>query len=104
MTGTPQKAPSRHTHGQVEPMKSMLVRYKVQVLLQAGHTQEEVAGYTNMGARTARRIEHEPPVGDLDDQVERKKWRIGRPSKTEAFRKPVEDMLKSDPDFIVNGG
>ena len=81
-------------------MKSMLVRHKVQVLLQAGHTQEEVAGYTDMGARTARRIEHEPPVGDLDDQVERKKRRIGRPSKTAAFRKSVEDMLKSEPDLM----
>ena len=66
MTGTPQKTPSRHIHGRLEPMKSRIGLHKVQIFLQAGHTQEEVAGYTDMGARTARRIEHEPPVGDLD--------------------------------------
>jgi hypothetical protein len=100
MTGARQKTPSKHIHGQVEPMKSMLDRYKAQVLFQAGHTQKEVAIYTDMGQRTARRIEHEPPVEDLDDGAERKKRRIGRPSKTEAFRKPVEDMLKSNPDLM----
>lgn len=100
MTGARQKTPSRHTHGQVEPMKSMLERYKAQVLLKAGHTQKEVAEYTGMGQRTARRIEHEPPVEDLDDRAERKKRKIGRPSKTEAFRKPVEDMLRTDSNLM----
>jgi len=107
MTDGPQKTPSRHMHGQVEPMKSMIDRYKAQVLLQAGHTQKEVAIYADMGQRTARRIEHEPPVEDLDDRAEKKKRRIGRPSKTAAFRKSVEDMLKSEPDLMslefVNG-
>ncbi len=101
MTSTPQKSPSRHIHGQVEPMKSMLVRHKAQVLLQAGHTQKDVAKYTDMGIRTARRIEHEPPVRDLDDRAERKKRRIGRPSKTEAFRNFVEKTLKTEPDLIA---
>ena len=100
MTGTPQKSPSTHTHGEVEPVKSMLVRHKAQVLLQAGHTHKDVAEYTELGLRTTWRIARESPVADIDDRAERKKRRIGRPSKTEAFRKSTEEILRSDPDLM----
>ncbi|MBM4250326.1 MAG: hypothetical protein FJ149_13110, partial [Euryarchaeota archaeon] len=82
-------------------MKSMLDRHKAQVLLQAGHTHKEVVEHTRIGLRTTWRIGHEPPVKDLDDRAERKKRRIGRPIKTMAFRKPVEDMLRSAPDLMT---
>lgn len=100
MTGTPMKSPSTPTLGEVEPMKPMLIRHKAQVLLQAGHTHKEVAEYTEMGLRTTWRIAREPPVRDLDDRAERKKRKIGRPSKTEAFRKSVEETLRAEPDLM----
>ena len=90
MTGAPQKSPSMHTQMEVEPMKPMLARHKVQVLQQAGHTQQEVAEYTDMGLKPVLRITLEPPVEDPDDRAERKRRSIGRPSKTEAFRNPQQ--------------
>jgi len=90
MTGTPLKSTSRHTKVEVEPVKPLLTRHKVQVLRQAGHTQEQVSEYTDVGLRTVRRIAREPPVQDLDDPAERKKRKIGRPSKTEVSRNPYQ--------------
>jgi transposase len=100
MKGRPQKNPPNHTNGEVGPVKPMITRHNVQILRQAGHIQEEVAEFTRTGLRTVQRIDYEPPVGDLDDKAEMKRRRIGRPSKTEAFRKSIEDMLRSDPDLM----
>ena len=101
MTDIPLKSTSRHTKEEVEPVKPLLTRHKVQVLRQAGHTQGQVSEYTDVGLRTVRRIAREPPVQDLDDLAERKKRRIGRPSKTDAFRKFTEDLLKTEPDLMT---
>jgi len=100
MTNTPKKNLSVHIQGEVTQMKSMLDRHKVQILLQAGHTQKEVAEFTGLGIRTIRTINGEPLVEDPDNQTEIKKRKIGRPSKTEAFREFIEDLLKNEPDIM----
>lgn len=101
MTGKPQKRPPTYIPGVVEQMEPLLTRHNVQILRQAGHTQGEVAIYTKVGLRTVQRIDRESPVENLDDMAERKKRRIGRPSKTESFRKFTEDLLKTEPDLMT---
>jgi transposase len=82
-----------------EIMHSLLTRHAVQVLLGAGHTYPEVAGATEVSARTVRRIAKEPPVEDVDDHAERQRRLVGRPSKAEPFRAFVADLLKQEPDL-----
>jgi transposase len=100
MTGRPQKKPPTYIPGVVKPMEPLLTRYSIKILRQAGHTQDEVAKYTKVGLRTVQRIDRESPVKNLDDPAERKKRKIGRPSKTESFRIFIEDILKTDPDLM----
>jgi hypothetical protein len=67
-------------------MIGMLKRHEVEILLEAGHSQSEVARLTGVGLRSVRRIAKEPPVSDVDDAAEREKRRIGRPNLVENFR------------------
>jgi hypothetical protein len=68
-------------------MLTMLKRHEIQVLLRAGHTQEETARLAGVSVRSVRRIADEPPVAVADDVVARAERHIGRPSKAEGFRK-----------------
>jgi len=62
-------------------MLDMMKRHEVQVLRRAGVTQEKVAELTGISVRAVRMIESEPPVVVPDDEAEREKRGIGRPSK-----------------------
>jgi len=75
----------------------MLKRHAIQVLLAAGHTQEEVARELGVGVRTVRRILNEDPVQDVDNVGERKRRRVGRPSKVEPYREFIEKLLVEEP-------
>ena len=48
-------------------MHGQLTRHTVQVLLAAGHTQEEVAKHAGVCGRSVRRIAKEQPVVHADD-------------------------------------
>lgn len=78
-------------------MHDMLKRHAIQVLLAAGHTQEEVARELRVSERTVRRILSEDAVTEADDASERKRRRIGRPSKVEAYREFIQKLLEEEP-------
>ena len=82
-------------------MHDMLKRHEVQVLRRAGHSQAEVARLTGLGERSVRRIEAEPEVVSVETGAERKARKIGRPSKAEAFRSFVVDLLEEDPELLT---
>ena len=81
-------------------MIDMLKRHEVQVLRRAGVTQETVAELTGISVRAVRMIEAEEPVVVPDDQAEREKRAIGRPSKAEPFRGLVAKILGEDPELL----
>ena len=80
-------------------MHSMLKRHEVRLLREAGHTQQEVADLTGVKPRTTRRIEKEQEPLVLDDAAERKRRRIGRPSKADAYRSWVATELAREPEL-----
>jgi hypothetical protein len=81
-------------------MYGMMKRYEIQVLLRAGLVQAEVAKIAGVSERTVRSVQAEPMVVDVDDEVERRKRRIGRPSKAEPFRKFVLGLLDKEPGLM----
>ncbi len=81
-------------------MHDMMKRHEVQVLRRAGVTQEKVAELTGISVRAVRRIEAEEPVVVPDDEAEREKRSIGRPSKAEPFRGVVARVLAEDPELL----
>lgn len=81
-------------------MIAMLKRHEVQVLLRAGHTQEEIARLTGVSVRSVRRIADEATVEQVDDDQARADRHVGRPSKVEGFRKTITDLLAEDPAML----
>jgi transposase len=79
----------------------MLKRHEVKLLRGAGHTQQQVAESTKVSTRSVRRIEAEPPVASLDDEAERARRKIGRPSKLQAFRNLIVAMLVAEPELMA---
>ena len=75
-------------------MITLLKRHEIQVLLNAGHTQAEVASVAKVSERSVRRIAAEAAVEHVDDRQERVERRIGRPRKVDRFRPLVEQLLK----------
>lgn len=78
-------------------MYDMLQRHGVQLLLGAGMTQARIRSITGVSERTIRRIGNEDPVESIDDAAARRRRKVGRPSKTYAFRQQVRQWLKEDP-------
>lgn len=78
----------------------MLKRHAIQVLREAGHTQTEVAKQLGVSERSVRTIESEPAVATVDDTAERRRRRIGRPSKAEPFRDFIVATLKDEPELM----
>ena len=74
-------------------MHDMVKRHEVQVLRKAGHKVKDVAARARVSASTVKRVVKEAPVESFDDAAERKRRRIGRPSKVEAFRAAVKELL-----------
>jgi transposase len=81
-------------------MHGMMKRHEIQVLLRAGLQQAEVARIAGVSLWTVQRVEDEPGVVEVDDDAERQRRRIGRPSKAEPFRKHVLELLAEDPDLM----
>lgn len=78
-------------------MITMLKRHEVQVLVKAGHEQEEVRQLTGVSVRSVRRITTEPPVTEVADAAGRAATGVGRPSKVEGFRKLVAELVAREP-------
>jgi transposase len=78
----------------------LLKRHAVQVLLQAGHSQEEAARFSGISVRAVRRIAGESAVQHVDDAAERCERRIGRPSKADAFRDLATKILVEEPGLM----
>ncbi len=81
-------------------MIDMLKRHEIQVLRRAGHSQEDVADLAGVSVRSVRRVEGEKSVGDADNQAERDRRRIGRPSIAEPFRPYVVEQLTKEPELL----
>jgi transposase len=77
-------------------MIEMLKRHEIQVLRRAGHTWKEVAAISGISGRTARRVAAEIAVTTVDNNAERARRQIGRPSKAEAYRDVVVQALTED--------
>jgi transposase len=81
-------------------MYGMMKRHEIQVLLKAGLAQAEVAKIAGVSERMVRSVQAEPMVVDVDDEVERRKRQIGRPSKAEPFRKFALELLDEEPGLM----
>ncbi len=77
----------------------MLKRHEVEILLKAGHPKAEVARLSGVSLRSVKRIAEESPVVHVDDEAERGKRQIGRPSTVANFRKQVIAILQETPDL-----
>ena len=82
------------------PMITQLKRHEIQILLKAAHTQKDTARIAKVSLRTVRRVAEEPEVQHVDDEHERARRAIGRPSTTEPFRVLVEGLLKEEPTML----
>ena len=81
-------------------MLDMLKRHQIQVLRDAGHSQQEVAKLATVSVRSVRRVEAEVTVTSTDLPAERERREIGRPSKAEPFRPVVAELLATEPDLL----
>ena len=77
----------------------MLKRHEIEVLLKAGHRKTEVARMSGVSLRSVKRIAQEQPVMHADDNIERSKRQIGRPSTVQKFRKQVVGIVEETPDL-----
>jgi len=80
-------------------MWGMLKRHEVEILLKAGHRKTEVARLSGVSLRSVKRIAQEEPVVHVDDEAERNKRQIGRPSTVQNFRKQVVGILQETPEL-----
>lgn len=81
-------------------MLDMLKRHQIQVLRDAGHSQQDVAKLATVSVRSVRRVEAEVTVTSTDLPAERERRQIGRPSKAEPFRPVVAELLATEPDLL----
>jgi transposase len=81
-------------------MIDMLKRHEVQVLRGAGHSLPEVARLAGISVRSVQRVGGEPAVGHVDNDIERARRGIGRPSKTEPLRGFVVSLLTREPKLL----
>lgn len=85
---------------QREEMIPLLERHKIQVLLDAGHSQRDVHARTGASIKTVRRVRREMPVQHVDDRAEVKRRKIGRPSKAEPYRAFVTKLVTEAPALL----
>jgi hypothetical protein len=79
-------------------MLSVRKRMEVKVLLRK-YKPPVVARLADVSLSSVKRIAKEVDVFLLDDAAERRRRRIGRPSKVERFRWSIVEMLDSNPDI-----
>ena len=82
-------------------MIDMLKRHEIHVLRRAGHSQVDVARLTGASLGSVRRVEAETDVVQIDNDQERARRQIGRPSKAEPFRPFVLEQLATAPDLLA---
>ena len=73
-------------------------RREVKTLLRE-HKPSAVARRTGVSLSSVKRIAREADVGHVDDATERRRRRIGRPSKIRGFRWAITEILHRDPDI-----
>jgi hypothetical protein len=78
-------------------MIDMLKRHEIQVLRRAEHTYHEIATLTGIPARTVRRIAAENAVTSVDNDAERTRRQVGRPSTAAAYREVLVTALREEP-------
>jgi transposase len=71
-------------------------RFRVQVLLQAGHTQRWVAEHTEVSERSVRRIGNDAPINDLEHEPPGRP-RVGNPGKIAGFVDRMTEWLEAEP-------
>jgi transposase len=81
-------------------MLDMLKRHEIQVLRRAGHSQTETAKLAGVSERSIRRVEAEPGITVTDTAAERRRRKIGRPTKAEAFRTFLVGELAKDAEVM----
>jgi transposase len=81
-------------------MIDMLKRYEIQVLRRAGHSLDDVGKLAGVGRRSVVRVEAEAAVYQVDNEAERARRGIGRPSKAEPFRAFVVEQLTTEPHLL----
>jgi len=57
-----------------------------------------VARLAGVSLSSVKRIAKEPEIFSLDDAAERRRRRIGRPSKIEGFRRSIAEILEQNPE------
>lgn len=80
-------------------MLSLLKRHEIQVLLSVDMPLTEIAERVGVSVATVKRVRGESPVDHVDDAAERRRRRIGRPSKAEAFADQVREWLTEEPEL-----
>lgn len=75
----------------------MVRRHEARLLRKAGRSQKDVGVITGVAERSIRRIEREAPAEGFDDASERKRRKIGRPSKVAPYVARIEELLEDDP-------
>lgn len=81
-------------------MFSAMKRHDIQVLKRAGHTHSAIGELLGVSTRTVDRVVHEAAVESLEPPEGTAGKRVGRPSKVEAFRKPLQKWLAEDPTVV----
>jgi transposase len=81
-------------------MIDMLKRHEIQVLRAAGHSLPDVARRAGVGVRSVQRVDAEVPVSSVDNEAERARREVGRPSKAERFRSFVVEQLTKEPELL----
>jgi len=81
-------------------MIEMLKRHEIQVLRRAKHSLPEVAKLAGVSVRSVQRVEAEAAVNSVDNEAERERRRIGRPSKAAPFRSFVVELLAKEPKLM----
>jgi transposase len=77
-------------------MLPLLKRHEVQVLLDAGFAPADVATRAKVSVDSVRRVQREAEVTEVDDAAERKRRRIGRPSKAAGYAEKIRGWLADD--------
>ena len=78
-------------------MIDMLKRHEIQVLRRVGHGQADVARLAGVSLGSVRRVEREADVTQIDNEQERARREVGRPSKAERYRPFVTELVANEP-------
>ena len=81
-------------------MIDMLKRHEIQVLRRAGHSLDEVARLAGVSRRSVARIDAETAVTQVDNEAERARRKVGRPSKAEPLRGFIVEQLTKEPELL----